>query len=718
MASNNRRWVLFLSTALVAFTASPVLAQTTKAKTTADIDCKVTLDDPACKPADKGGSTYLSPLVVSGAGFAGGVGDPYATPAAVSTVGSEEINMFGGQNLDNVLRTQPGTFTRDNGENPGIAVNIRGFEGSGRVAMSIDGAKQNFRFTNHEAQGFTYVDPAMLSGVDITRGSDPGANGAGALGGSANFRTLGVSDVIKDGKSYGAYTSLTVGSNGGGTSEAAAGAFRVNDTFAILGAFSKRNPTDYANADGAVVPHTAQDILSGLVKAEITPTLDQKLTISGLFYNDKFFANAYPQQIDNRTYSLLYDYTPEDNDLVDLHIGLHRNETRMEWFNNGSPANPPFGVAGGSSQGRLIQDNAWGVDATNTSRGALGDVGLKSTYGISYTTDDVAVRNTTRNVLPGVNPPGTTTLASVFTSTTLSYNIVDLIAGLRYDHFTATGKGATSTGTAFDLNRSEGRFNPAVTVSVKATDWLQPYVRYAETFRPPTANELLMGGSHPGTTSSFEPNPALKPEVARTWEGGVNVNKDDVFAPGDSVSLKADYFYSSVEAAITGIISPKQQFVNNPGISHVQGFELQAGYDAGVVFGGLGYTHTTDDRPTTIDGLGAVTALPADILTATLAGRFLDDQSLTIGTRFYAVSQTDNGQGNFDNDLVSSRYAPAYQLVDLFANYQLENGIELSANVSNVFNVSYSPALSTNVTSTGPATGRGRSFEVTAKAAF
>jgi hemoglobin/transferrin/lactoferrin receptor protein len=700
----------------MALSAAPALAQGAKAAPAkAEVDCKVAPDDPSCVPPKsdaKGGSTYLTPLVVSGDSSGNGIGDPYAKPAAVSTVGSEEINQFGGQNIDNVLRTQPGTFTRDNAQNPGVAVNVRGLEGSGRVNMTIDGARQNFRFTGHEAQGFTYVDPAMLSGVDVTRGSDAGANGAGALAGSVNFRTLSADDVIKGDNPMGGYTSITAGTNGEGPSEAAAAGFRINDTFAIIGAVSKRNPADYTNGAGQVVVNTGQDILSGLVKTEVTPTLDQKLTISGLFYNDKFFANSYPQAVDNRTYSLLYDYTPEDNELVDLHVGLHANDTRMEYFRNST-------TTGGSAQGRIIDDLGLGFDATNTSRGNLGDVEIKSTYGVTYSTDDVAVRNTTLNGNPGVNPPGKSSIGSIFTSTTLSYSIVDLIAGLRYDHFTASGQGTTTTGTTYNLDRSEGRFDPSFTIALNPTDWFQPYVSYAETFRAPTTNELLTGGSHPGSPATgFLPNPTLRPELSRGWEIGANFRRDGVFTQDDSIRLKADYFNNSIEDYITGqpVGMTGAIFANNPGISHVQGIELEAAYDAGFMFGSVGYTHTATDLPSQLNGFGAQSYLPDDIFTTTLAGRFLDDQSLTIGTRLYAVSRA--YQGTINVPAGTSPYTPGYQLVDLFANYKLQNGVELGANIANVFDVAYTPALSTPGTTAGIPTGRGRTFELTAKASF
>ncbi|NJO22579.1 MAG: TonB-dependent receptor plug domain-containing protein [Sphingomonadales bacterium] len=64
-------------------------------------------------------------------------------------MGRSEIETFGSTNMDDVLRSIPGVSTRDS-TNPGVAVNIRGFEGSGRVNMMIDGVRQNFRFTGHE----------------------------------------------------------------------------------------------------------------------------------------------------------------------------------------------------------------------------------------------------------------------------------------------------------------------------------------------------------------------------------------------------------------------------------------------------------------------------------------------------------------------------------------------------------------------------------------
>ncbi len=145
---------------------------------------------------------------------------------------------------------------------PGIAVNIRGFEGSGRVNMMIDGVRQNFRFTSHDAQGFTYVDPALLAGVDVQRGAVSTAGGAGALAGTANFRTLGIDDIIQAGKTWGAIGNLSWGTNGTGWSEMVGLGANLGPNAAIAGAVSHNDTNNYQNGDGVSQPYTAQDLTS------------------------------------------------------------------------------------------------------------------------------------------------------------------------------------------------------------------------------------------------------------------------------------------------------------------------------------------------------------------------------------------------------------------------------------------------------------------------
>ncbi|MBN9247041.1 MAG: TonB-dependent receptor plug domain-containing protein, partial [Hyphomicrobium sp.] len=205
---------------------------------------------PKPKPAQAAQSEPVAPPPESeGGNQAAAVDAPYNTPASVSVAGQGEIQTFGQTNVQDVFRSMPGVSTGNDPNNPGVAVNIRGFEGQGRVNMMIDGVRQNFRITGHTAGGFAYVDPLLLASIEVQRGAVSGVGGSGALAGSANMRTLDVDDVLKPGKDYGALTSLTWGSNGLGFSEMGAGAIR-SGAISIVGAISKHNQDDYDNGRG------------------------------------------------------------------------------------------------------------------------------------------------------------------------------------------------------------------------------------------------------------------------------------------------------------------------------------------------------------------------------------------------------------------------------------------------------------------------------------
>ncbi|OWV99458.1 TonB-dependent receptor [Rhizobium sp. R693] len=705
MIVQHSRSVLLACTALAIVMPSAIaLAQS------APSTAQTTEEQKAKSEAD----TFLSPIIVKGSRQA--ANDPYTKPGPSSTVTADQIDLQAGQGTDDLFRSVPGTSTANNPQNPGVAVNIRGFEGSGRVNMSIDGVRQNFRFTGHEAQGFTYIDPAFLAGIDVTRGSVTGIGG-GALAGTVNFRTYNIDDLIQGDKNYGGIVSATVGTNELGWSESAIGAYRFNDVFAVLGGISKSDPGNFENGDGVTVPYTEQDLISGMLKAEITPNAENTIKLGGISYDNDFFANSYFQNVKNKTFTASYAYTPGDNDLIDFKTNFYYNRLEMQYDTNAT--------GGGSAAGRRIKDTGIGFDVSNTSKFDVGDVAVTTNYGVEYFHDDYDVINSRTQPLGGVNGSGKSAILGVFDTTTLTYGMADLTLGLRYDHFNLDGSGAVVARNPLGLpagpytvDKSEGRLNPSFTFALNPTEWFQPYVTYAETQRAPTVNEIFAGGTHPGGTQSFFPNPFLEPETSKGWEIGANIKFDGLLDAGDSFRLKANYFYDNIDNYITAaLLNGGRQifFVNNPGTSRVSGFELQAAYDAGFVFGDLAYTYTDTNLPSQVNGFGVQSYLPDSIFSATLGARFLEDQRLTVGSRFYAVSRAYVGSVNVAAG--TSPYQPGYGLVDLFANYKFEKGFELTGSVTNVFDKTYTPASSTIAGNTIE-TGRGRTFMITARARF
>lgn len=158
------------------------------------------------------GTTLLDTLDVSGAGVRPEV-QPYQTPGATSYISQETIDRFRGSSPADIFRGTPGVMSGEarNGGG-GIDVNIRGMQGMGRVAVTIDGA-ENGLTVYQGYQGIsnrTFVDPDLLAGVDIRKGSDASSRG---IAGAVAMRTLGADDVVRPGEKWGVWVKTGFGTN-------------------------------------------------------------------------------------------------------------------------------------------------------------------------------------------------------------------------------------------------------------------------------------------------------------------------------------------------------------------------------------------------------------------------------------------------------------------------------------------------------------------------
>ncbi|MBB5702724.1 hemoglobin/transferrin/lactoferrin receptor protein [Ochrobactrum daejeonense] len=618
---------------------------------------------------------------------AGGAQDPTAIPAPVGKVDRNAIDRFGGAKLDDALRGTAGVFTLQSASNPGVAVNIRGFEGSGRINMMIDGVPQSYRNTAHDAQGYAYIDPNLLSEIDIARGAVTTEGGTG-LAGSVNFRTLGVDDVILDGKDKGVLGRASWGSNGTGFSEMLAGATRVN-SIGIVAAISRHDADNYENGDGVTVQKSGEELTSGLFKAEFGLGEDQKLTLGGVLYNNHYGTYAvgyrpgtyttYDMFLQNRTFFAQYNYNPSDNELIGLDVNIYHNSTLQNWEDGN-----------GSFVGRQISTETTGMTASNTSRFNFGDVAVAWKNGFEINRDNASGNNT------GVNPADAkSNRGAVFSEAIWNYQALQVVTGLRYDYFKLENEDGT-------VSNDDSTFNPKVTVAYNVTDWLQPYVTYAHSMRSPSLQETFLGGVAHSGQQPMHGNPDLRPEKQRGWEFGVNIARDGIFTMEDGLRIKANYYTMRVEDYITAA-SDYSQFVNIEGTSTVKGFELEARYDAGFAFGGLAYTHSTSELPEQTAGLGANQYLPEDVVTITAGGRFFE-RKLESGLRVQHVSSGKALGGGESTD--------PYTLVDLFAKYKFTDTVDLSLQVLNIADKTYTPALSSY------GSGRGRTFLVSTQFQF
>ena len=155
----------------------------------------------------------------------------------------------------------PGVWFQERADDPGTAINIRGLQDFGRVDVVIDGARQNFQRTGHNADGVFYLEPEMLAGVDVVRGPVANIYGSGAIGGVVSFRTKDVEDMLKPGQRWGVLARARSARTSCAASVRHSPPRASNPKSDMM--FGGRHlpcATNYRDGDGNIVPNTAYNV--------------------------------------------------------------------------------------------------------------------------------------------------------------------------------------------------------------------------------------------------------------------------------------------------------------------------------------------------------------------------------------------------------------------------------------------------------------------------
>ncbi len=586
-------------------------------------------------------------------------------------------------NLDGLLRQQTSVFTQSDPGLPAVSVNIRGFEGSGRVAASVDGVPQNYRLSGHAAQGYVFVDENLLAGVDVTRGPVTAVGGSGYAG-AADFRTIEASDVLKDGQSKGALLRYDYADNGETHSGMGAVATKAG-RFDILMAISRHTGTDYEDGNNTDVARTGADVGSSLLKFGYDLSDSQRLTASMMRYETDFYATSYYQHLTNDVAKLGYHYAPGSN-LIDLRVNAYAGETETTWLRGATTT--------GASAGRVMSTKTTGADLTNSSQFEIGNWSLTSANGFEASQDKLGGQT------GGVNPTtGTAQRLSAFSETVLESGKWEITAGLRANSYTLDGQASQG---AIDISNQS--IDPKLTLAYQLTDTVQPYATLSKGMRSPTLQETMLGGTHPGGGVGMIANPDLEAETEQGYELGFTLDQEGLVSAGDRLTGRVNYYNMRIDnyvAATSGFTNAFGQtgtaFANIAGRSKTEGVEVELTYANSGYDLGLSYTHNASHLPSQTPGLGAGQYLPDDTLSAQLSRQMLADR-LTLGARYSYVSG-----GLFTNTYTTTAYQKddSYELVDLFASYALTEDALVYAKLTNVADKVYTPWLSASSTENG-----------------
>jgi hemoglobin/transferrin/lactoferrin receptor protein len=643
--------------------------------------------------------------------------------AAVSAVRSDEISRIMPNRISDVFSGLPGVWFQERADDPGSSVSIRGLQDFGRVAVLIDGARQNFQRTGHNADGLFYIEPELLAGADVVRGPVANIYGSGAIGGVVSMRTKDVDDVLKSGQRWGVLTHGELGSNKLQGLGSAFGAVRISPTMEAMIGTTYRKKDNYKDGYGREVLNSFNDVQTAIGKFTVRPADGHEIKFGGTAYETNY-QNGNPGAAGNST---VYDTTVQ-NKIVNARWKYARPDDRLFNFdgstywtqtdtNQRKIRGTNSAISGLIGSVRTFTIDTYGADLNNTSRFDTGPVRHAFTYGGDWFQDKVNVVDPT-GTGDLFTPNGERTVSGGFTQLKSNFSSwLEVISALRYDSYKLSGGSTASSGD---------RVSPKLTVGITPVQWLTLYGTYAEGYRAPAITEVFVTGQHPfagpGSNFVFLPNGSLKAEIGKTKEVGLNIRQDNLFFAGDGLRVKANIYRNDVEDFIeqttiaagatgaNGVACPggapfclQYQNITN---ARIEGAEFEANYDMGKYFVGLAGSSAKGKN--TVTNAPLLKIAPPK-LALTLGARHLDNR-LTTQVRIIAVD--DKPQ----SEIPAGTTIPAtsgYTLVNLYAGYQVNEDVLAEFGIDNLFDRYYERYL--DVTTSGSSVLASPSPGLTAK---
>ncbi|MGQ0682232.1 TonB-dependent hemoglobin/transferrin/lactoferrin family receptor [Bradyrhizobium sp.] len=647
--------------------------------------------------------------------------------APVSVVTLEQIQGLQPNRLSDIFYNIPGVTFQERGDDPSTVINIRGLQDFGRVAVVVDGARQNYQRTGHNANGSFFLDPELVGGVDVVRGPTANIYGSGAIGGVVSFRTKDIQDVLRPGETWGVDMTGAVGTNNARGLGSVFGGVRVTPDADVFGGVVYRTQGNYKDGAGTEIGNTGNQIAGGLFKMTVRPAEGHEIKLGGVFQDYQYHigqfnrgatttlnppaaiagSSVYASDAQNYTGTLTWKYSRPDDMLWDWNATVYGNRTdndQIKTYNNritsgggvcslGNPGNNISGCVG-DRRGYVI--NTVGTDVNNTTRFNFGDWRNALTYGFDVFDDTVNTFDTRGNSNV-TTPGGNRTVSGGFVQLKNNYSTwLEVVSAIRYDRYDLSSATVSTGGD---------RFSPKITVGVTPVAGFTPYVSYAEGYRAPAITETLINGSHANGGAPFGfncpdgnfglfcflPNPNLRPEVGKNKEAGINLKYDNVFIATDSFRGKFNVFRNDVDDYIDLVafgftplppFGTFAQFYQYQNIAHarIEGFEWETMYDAGAWY--LGVSGHLIRGKNVQTGVGLSTIIPRKVTTT--AGVRLLDRKLTLAAQWSSFA------GNTD---IPVGYLPAtdYELVNLYLTYNATRDIVLTASIDNLLNQYYRP---------------------------
>ncbi len=637
-----------------------------------------------------------------------------ATNTAVpeTTIDREELRDRQASTIAELIDSVPGV-SLVNGSTPGgSGINIRGFGANGtfgtdqKVAVFIDGAtsgsEELYRIGTQ-----LFTDPYLYQSVEVQRGTVGSFEyGAGIVGGIVRLETIDASTLTRGEPGFKWGQTLGFASNNAGFNASTTLAWQPTADLEFLANYSYREQANQDDGDGEEIGNSAFELPSFLLKGRYqfgaerahvleasynrTESADRDVPYDTFITGTDIFGNV-DRDTTSETASLIYRFSPFDNDLINLEAALtYANQEFDQTFIEGSTPLAAFvrDLANADHQYETTK-----LTVKNESFVVTGPLEHTLRYGVELQERERADANSA--------PGGTDDRYAFFV-----VNDVRLLDGLT---FTPALRYENSSIDGFIPDPSAPPappFGPAPVIPEVPVSFENDALMGGASLRYAFDSGFALFTSYAYTESlpildDLE-NPAfiVQSELANTFEVGFSLDRQSVLTDRDAVALKVNYYDTRLD-----------DVTSYAGVDQVDltGVEVEASYaTAGGFYADLNATFTDGEELTLAGAVIDWDRTPQDSVRLTLGKRV--GERLDLSAELLSVAESTVNTG-----AASPTEADSYALVNLRATYEPQTGFlqgtQIRLGLENAFDEDYRPLLATR-------NAPGRNFKVTISRVF
>lgn len=638
----------------------------------------------------------------------------------VSVISAEELSRQVANDLDDLIRYQPGISmdTAGRGGNQGFI--IRGIGGN-RVLTLIDNVRSTDIYSaGPSSYGRDSFEVDDLRSVEIIRGPASVLYGADALGGAVILHTKSPEDYLSDiDDTY--FALRTTGASANDQAKVGmTAATRYND-WAFMAQYTRREANESEiEGPGKLNP---QDIESDalLLKSTWTPNETHKLTFifDSLVEDIKtdmesdlsssVFQSTGNDETERYRTSVHHHWKTETAfvDHIDTHLFWQETDsvqnTVQDRLSFSFPAPPPFSTPAIRNTDFEFNQTVAGLGTTLVKSFKNGSIEHAIVYGFNYeVTDTERPRNrceinkitsaqtcdivpfpfATAESFPNKSFPDTeTTRSGIFLQNemTLGNSGFTLIPGIRYDYYNmdAETRGHVSI-DGFEV-KSVTEHDTSVNLGLiySLSDDISLFAQYAEGFRPPNFDEANQSYVNRGIAYGIVPNPDLEPESSKGYEMGVKATLPRTYL---SFAIFDNHYDDFIATQYLGIENGLSLFQDrNIEEVRIYGAELVASVE-------LSDQWKFNTSIAYAQGVNEITDRPLDSiepLTGVFGLSYSPGDRWEVETVLTLVDKKDRVSSD------TAVTAAGYGVVDVFGHYNITENIKLKAGVFNLLNKHY-----------------------------